>query len=163
MFFACGPRSWRSPPFRCLVVPLAGARGGVEDSGPDGRVRGDEQDATVRPAEGEVDGAGHADLADEVTGRVEHLDAAWRRGVDAPRGVGFQAVREPGGGDGEKPAARQVGTVADVEGEDAVRPLDMVASRLLIGPAVGDVKDALVWRERQSVRLVKAVRDDRQP
>src|SRR5215813_9969538 len=104
-------------------MPLARGRGGAKDVGPDGRVRGDEQDGTAWAAEGEVDRAGHADLADEITGRVEHLDAARRRGIDASRRVDCQAVGEPRGGNGEKPAAHQMGIVADVEGEDAVRPL----------------------------------------
>src|SRR5262245_30967977 len=115
---SCGPRSWRSPPFRNVVMPMALGRGGAEDGGPDGRVRGDEQDVTAGAAEGEVDGAGQADLADEIAGLVEHLDAAERRGVDASRAIHREAVGEPGDGDGEQPAARQMGAVADVEGED---------------------------------------------
>ena len=45
---------WRQAPFA------------LEDGGPDGGVGGDEEDVAVGPAEGEVDGAGQADLAEQL-------------------------------------------------------------------------------------------------
>ena len=51
----------------------------------------------------------------------------------------------------------------NVEGDDAVRPLDVIAARFLVGAAVGDVEGLLVGGECQPVGLVEAVRGDRQP
>jgi hypothetical protein len=56
-----------------------------------------------------------------------------------------------------------VAAVEDVEGDDAVRPPDVIAARLLVGAAVGDVEGPLARRERQPVRLVETIGDDRQP
>lgn len=53
--------------------------------------------------------------------------------------------------------------VADVEGDDAVRPGDVITARFLVGAAAGDVEGLLAGRERQPVGLVETVRDDRQP
>ena len=47
-----------------------------------------------------------------------------------------------------------------VERLDVVRAIDVVAARLLVGAAVGDVQDALVRRERDPVGLVETVGDD---
>src|SRR5206468_10206866 len=76
--------------------------GRVQDGGPDGRVGGDEEDVAARAAEGEVDGAGKVDLADQVALRTVDLDAGERRGIDAPRGVDLDPVREARSGDGEE-------------------------------------------------------------
>jgi hypothetical protein len=56
-----------------------------------------------------------------------------------------------------------VAAVVNVEGGDAVRPLDVIAARFLVGATVGDVEGLLVGGERQPVGLVEAVRGDRQP
>src|SRR5271165_7675578 len=146
------------------MVPGRAAGGrprGVEDSGPDRRVRGNEQDLAARPAEGEVDGPGQADLADEISGGAEDLDPAERRRIDVARQVYLDSVGEPGGGDREQAPGPEVAAVLDVEGGDAVRPPDVIAARFGVGAAVGDVEGLLVGGEREPVGLVETVRNDR--
>src|SRR5215469_2802703 len=101
-------------------MPLARARGRIEDSGPDRRVRGNEQDLTAGPAEGEVDRPGYPDEPDRISGRAEHLDPAQRGGVDAARAVHLDPVGEPGRRDREQAASPQVAAVTNVESDDVV-------------------------------------------
>src|SRR5262249_56731837 len=119
-------RSWRSPPPGFLVRPLDSAGGRIEDSGPDRRVRGDEQDLAAWATEGEVDRPGQPDQADEVTGRAEHLDAAGRRRIDAARAVCLDSVRESGSRDREHAASPKVTAVMNVKSDDVVRPPDVL-------------------------------------
>jgi hypothetical protein len=146
-----------------LVRPLASARGWIEDSRPDRPVRGDEQDLAVRAAEGEVDRPGQPDQADEIPGRAEHLDPAERGRVDVAGLVHLDPVREPRSRDSEQAPRPKVAAVVNLEGDDAVRPPDVIAARFLVGAAVGDVEGVLVGRERQTVGLVETIGDDRQP
>ena len=81
-------------------------------SDPDRRVGGDEQQVAFGPAEAEVHGAGQADLADQLTAGVEHLDAGERRGVDAPVAVDLQPVGKAGRDDSEQPLAGEARAAA---------------------------------------------------
>src|SRR5215472_11335446 len=145
-----------------LAIPLAGPCGG-QDSGPDGGIGDDEQHLAAGAAEGEVDRPGQADLANEIPGRAEHLHAGRRRDVNAAIPVHLDPVGKPGSRDREQPTGAEVAAAEHVEGDDMVRPADVVATRLVVGAAIGDIQGLLVGGEGQPVRLVETVGDDRQP
>ena len=113
------------------------------------------------PSEAEVHGAGQPNLADQLPAGVEHLDAGERRGVDPSFAVDLESVRESRARDSEQALAGEAAAVDHVERLDVMRATDVVAARLLVGSAVGDVQDALVRGEREPVGLVERVGDDR--
>src|SRR5205823_7760800 len=119
----------------------------------------DEEDVSVAAAEAEVDGARQLDLADQRAVSAEHLDAGECRGVHTARAVDLEAVGEARCRDGEQPIVDQ--TIAGhVERADVMRPAWVEAFWLVVRTAVADVQDALVRRERESIRLVEVRSDD---
>src|SRR5919204_3009062 len=78
-----------------------------ENRGPHRVVRRDEQHVSVAAAEGEVDGAGKLDLADEIAVRREDLHPAERGRVDATLRIHLDPVREPRGGDAQEALVRK--------------------------------------------------------
>src|SRR5438034_3862231 len=105
--------------------------------GPDRRVDGDVEDVPVGAAEGEVDGARELDLADELTGRIEDLQAARAGGEDAPVPIDLDPVGVARRDLRKEPRSFELTTGEHVEGEDLARL------------RVADVESALVGRERQ--------------
>src|SRR5215475_195560 len=103
-------------------VALLASPGGGQDGRPDGGIGGDEQHLSPGTTEGEVHRSGQADLAYEIPGRAEHLDAGRRRGVDAAIPVHLDPVGKPGSRDREQPTGAEVATAEHVEGDDMVRP-----------------------------------------
>jgi hypothetical protein len=116
--------------------------------------------APPAPPKQKFDGAWDPDLAQQLSLRVEHLDAGERRGIDPALAVDLQPVREPGRDDREQPLTGEAATVHHVECLDVVRTRHVVAAWLLVGAAVGDVQDAGVGREGDAVGLVEGVGDD---
>src|SRR5881227_3690192 len=100
--------------------------------GPDGGVGSDEEDVAVAAAEGEVDGAGQGDLADQVAARVEDLNPAERRRVNAAGGVDLQPVGEARRDNGEEAACAEVASVDQVPRHDVVRARGVVAAGGLV-------------------------------
>ena len=85
-------------------------------------------------AEAEVRHAAGENLAEDLAGRVEDLNAGAGGAVDAPLAVDLQTVRDHRRDDGEEPLVDEMAVVGDVERADVVRQIDVVRARPLDGP-----------------------------